>query len=149
MLIVPAGVFVLQLVTNLLLTGVAAIFSRGHPAWLANWTLIDWLVAQAQFGGVMLVTILWYAPVAAWLMLASVFARRAPLMFATLPWVFLTVSERIVLGSTHVWNFLTKRFAPGLEPLQSLTQPDMWLGLAAAAGMLYIVIRLRRYRDDT
>jgi hypothetical protein len=27
--------------------------------------------------------------------------------------------------------------------------PALWLGLAAAAGMLYIVIRLRRYRDDT
>jgi ABC-2 type transport system permease protein len=149
MLIVPAGVFALQLVTNLLLTGIASMFSRGHPAWLTSWSFVDWLSAQAQFGAVMLVAMLWYAPIAAWLMLASVFARRAPLMIAILPWAILTLSERIVLGSAHVWAFIAKRFAPGIEPLGTLTSPGLWVGLAAAAGMLYIVIRLRRYRDDT
>ena len=29
------------------------------------------------------------------------------------------------------------------------TSIDMWLGLAAAAAMIYAVIRIRRYRDDT
>ena len=33
--------------------------------------------------------------------------------------------------------------------LLHLREPDLWLGLAAAAVMVYIVIRLRRYRDDT
>ena len=149
MIAVPAGVFVLQLVTNLLLTGLVAMASRGSPPWLAMWHFSDWLAAQAQFAGIIAVTLLWYAPVAAWFMLASVFAGRAPLMFAVLPWVILTISERLVLGTTVVWHFAAGRLMPTPDPLGRLASPGLWIGLAAAAGMLYMVIRLRRYRDDT
>jgi ABC-2 type transport system permease protein len=149
MLIVPAGVFVLQLVTNLLLTGIVAMASRGNPAWIAMWNLPDWLLAQAQFAGFILVSLLWYAPVAAWLMLASVFVKRSPMLIASMPWVVLTISERIVMGSSQVWHFMAWRLTPTAAPLERLASPGLWLGLAAAAGMLYLVIRLRRYRDDT
>lgn len=149
MLVVPAGVFVLQLVTNLLLTGIAASASRGNQAWISAWTLADWLAAQAQFAGFIVVALLWYAPVAAWLMLASVFVRRGPMLFATMPWVVLMVSERIVLGTTNVWHFVAWRLTPTAAPLERLSSPGLWIGLAAAVGMLYLVIRLRRYRDDT
>ncbi|HMA11058.1 MAG TPA: hypothetical protein VKO83_04165 [Steroidobacteraceae bacterium] len=149
MLLVPAGVFVLQLFTNLLLTGLAAMASRASPPWLAMWTFPGWLAAQAQFAGFIMVTLLWYAPVAAWFMLASVATTRAPMMFAALPWVILTISERIVLGSGHVARFVAWRLTPSQAPLERLASPGLWIGLAAAAGMLYMVIRLRRYRDDT
>jgi ABC-2 type transport system permease protein len=149
MVLVPAGVFVLQLVTNLLLTGLAALGSRSAPPWLALWNFPDWITTQAQFAGFIIVTLLWYAPVAAWFMLASVYTSRAPMMFAALPWVILTISERIVLGSSHVAKFIGLRLTPGQAPLDRLTSPGMWIGLAVAAGMLYMVIRLRRYRDDT
>jgi ABC-2 type transport system permease protein len=149
MLIVPAGVFVLQLVTNLLLTGIVAMASRGNPAWIAMWNFPDWLLAQVQFAGYILVSLLWYAPVAAWLMLASVFVKRSPMLIASMPWVVLTISERIVMGSSQVWHFMAWRLTPTAAPLERLASPGLWLGLAAAAGMLYLVIRLRRYRDDT
>jgi ABC-2 type transport system permease protein len=149
MLVVPAGVFVLQLVTNLLLTGLVAMASHASPPWLAAWTFSDWLVAQAQFAGYILVTLLWYAPVAAWFMLASVATTRAPMMFAILPWVILTISERLVLSSANVWHFVATRLTPPRAPLDRLASPGLWIGLAVAAGMLYMVIRLRRYRDDT
>jgi ABC-2 type transport system permease protein len=149
MIIVPAGVFVLQLVTNLLLTGIVSLSSRGVPPWIAMWTFADWIGAQAQFAGIVVVTLLWYAPVAAWLMLASVFARRGPMMIATMPWVILTISERMVLGSSYVWHFVAWRLTPGAGALERLASPGLWIGLAVAAGMLYMVVRLRRYRDDT
>jgi len=149
MAVVPAGVFLLQIVTNLLLTGVTAMAARQHPAWLEAWTLSTWISAQAQFAGIILVTLLWYAPVAAWCMLASVFARRAPLMFAVLPWAILTISERLVLGTANVWHFVGWRLSSTQAPLERLASPGLWIGLAVAAGMLYVVIRLRRYRDDT
>lgn len=149
MLIVPAGVFVLQLVTNLVLTGLVAMASRGSPPWIAMWHFSDWLGAQAQFAGFILVALLWYAPVAAWFMLASVFTSRAPLMFAVLPWVILTISERLVLGTSVVWHFVAGRLTPSQAPLERLASPGLWIGLAVTAGMLYMVIRLRRYRDDT
>lgn len=149
MLVVPAGVFVLQLVTNLVLTGLASMASRGNPMWLAHWTFVDWLAAQAQFAGFILLALLWYAPVAAWFMLASVYSARAPMMFAALPWLILSISERIVLGSSHVAKFIGWRLTPGQAPMDRLASPGLWIGLAVAAGMLYMVIRLRRYRDDT
>jgi ABC-2 type transport system permease protein len=149
MLIVPAGVFLLQLVTNLLLTGIVAMAAHRNPAWIAMWNFPDWIAAQAQFAGFILVSLLWYAPVAAWLMLASVFVKRSPMLIAAMPWVVLTISERIVLGSSEVWRFMAGRLTPTTAPLERLASPGLWLGLAAAAGMLYLVIRLRRYRDDT
>jgi len=149
MLVAPAGVFLLQMVTNLLLTGLTSLAARQHPAWLEAWTFSAWLGAQAQFAGIIAVTLLWYAPVAAWFMLASVFARRAPLMFAVLPWAILTISERIVLGTANVWRFVGWRLSSTQSPVERFLSPGLWIGLAAAAGMLYMVIRLRRYRDDT
>lgn len=149
MIAVPAVVFALQLVTNLLLTGLIAMASRSTPPWLAMWNVPDWLLAQAQFAGMIVVTLLWYAPVAAWLMLASVFVKRGPMLIAVMPWVFLTISERLVLGTTNVWHFIAWRLTPAPDPLERLASPGLWIGLAAAAGMLYLVIRLRRYRDDT
>jgi ABC-2 type transport system permease protein len=149
MVVVPAGVFLLQMVTNLLLTAVTSMAARQHQTWLEAWTVSGWIGAQAQFAGIILVTLLWYAPVAAWFMLASVFARRAPLMFAVLPWAILTISERLVLGTSNVWRFVGWRLSSTQTPLERLTSPGLWIGLAVAAGMLYVVIRLRRYRDDT
>jgi ABC-2 type transport system permease protein len=65
MLIVPAGVFVLQFVTNLLLTGLVAMAARSSPPWVALWNFPDWITVQAQFAGFIVLALLWYAPVAA------------------------------------------------------------------------------------
>jgi hypothetical protein len=53
------------------------------------------------------------------------------------------------LRSAHVWKFAALRMVPVVNPVEALQRPGLWIGLAAAAGMLYMVIRLRRYRDDT
>jgi hypothetical protein len=31
----------------------------------------------------------------------------------------------------------------------AFSSPDLWLGVVAAAGLLYATARVRRYRDDT
>ena len=113
--------------------------------------------------------VLWYSPIAAYLLLASVLATRVPLMFALLPPVVLVILEGVVLGTYRIGRFIGGRLAPwqddswslGITPEQlisgtadpdgaaPLLNSDLWLGVAAAAVMVYIVIRLRRYRDDT
>jgi hypothetical protein len=112
---------------------------------------------------------IWYAPIAAYLMLASVLAKRTPLMYAALPPVVLGIAEKLTLDTDYVSQFVRGRIFPwnstridsvlsdGMGRMKTLDgpwwqlfqDPALWLGLAAAAGMLYIVIRLRRYRDDT
>jgi hypothetical protein len=138
------------MVANVLISGIAVVAApqlQGIPA--GGWYFGDWLDAQAKLLGMMIATLLWYTPVGAWMMLASVLARRSPLLAAAVPLVVLAVSENIVLHSHYVWQFLGHRLRPEPDLWRALTLPELWLGLAAAAGMLYIVIRLRRYRDDT
>jgi ABC-2 type transport system permease protein len=123
------------------------------------------LKALPYLMGSWLVMLLWYAPVATYLMLASVIARRTPIVYAIVPPVALGVAEWLLFASHHVFQFVGERLAPQLMrpgfvvprggsldfqvEWGLLTQPGLWLGLLAAAAMAYGVIRLRRYRDDT
>ena len=149
MLVVPLGVLLLA---TLLYPVVFGLLSAGVPEFrelTGGWHFDQWFSALAGLSGAVLASLLWYAPIGAWLILASVIAKRAPLLVAVLPPVVLAVSENIVLGSSNLWQILGYRFSPQGDLLEVLTDLDLWLGLAVAAGMLYIVIRLRRYRDDT
>lgn len=129
------------------------------------------LKSLPQLAGLWLYGVVWYAPVATYLMLASVLARRVPLMYAVMPPALIILMEGLLRGTAHANRFFIERLVPWMRPdwnwslerdpfgrvvglgspdwAQLLRSPDLWLGLAAAAGMVYIVIRLRRYRDDT
>ena len=70
---------------------------------------------QAILGGIVIAAlwcitaVLWYAPVIAYLMLASAWAPKAPFLWAVLPPVAVWVVERVVLYSEYVGDFLTER----------------------------------------
>jgi ABC-2 type transport system permease protein len=148
MLIVPLGVYALAAITFLILH---AILSLALPQVVATGSPGVGVLFQA-LGRVLasvLVTVLWYAPLGAWLMLASVFARRSPWLIVSLIPVGLFLLEGMLFQTRHVLEFIGWRLRPVMDPLDALQRPALWLGLVAAAGMLYIVIRLRRYRDDT
>jgi ABC-2 type transport system permease protein len=158
--VAPLAIWVLGMVTHLLSTGVLAIRQPEIRDALGDGLIGVWLGAQGRLLMGYVVAALWYAPIASYLMLASAYARRAPLMVALLPLVVPTLGERIIFGTSYIWSFLVDRlfawnvrgfptFNAGGELLAPLAEPALWLGLAAAAGMMYIVIRMRRYRDDT
>jgi ABC-2 type transport system permease protein len=111
---------------------------------------------------------LWYAPIYAWLLLVSGWARRAVLLWALLPIFALVIAENMALGSTWFWGAIryrllgamTEAFQPNalktpitelsqLEPARFLANPNLWLGLAFAAACIVAAIRLRRYREPT
>jgi ABC-2 type transport system permease protein len=148
MVIVPLAVYALTVACH---TFMGIVLSIGVPGInkLAGVGPGDWIHAQARFLGIIVATLLWYAPIGAWFMLASVGSRRAPILWAAMPPVALGVIESIFLDSRFVWRFLGQRFQPRGDFWHATTQPGLWLGLVAAAGILYMVIRLRRYRDDT
>ncbi|MBM5810823.1 MAG: hypothetical protein FJ191_02480 [Gammaproteobacteria bacterium] len=56
-----------------------------------------------------LTAMLWYAPVIAYLMLASAWAPRGPFLWAVLPPVGAAVLERMLLRSAHVGDFISER----------------------------------------
>jgi ABC-2 type transport system permease protein len=147
--VVPLGVFLLAAVLYPTLYAISAIGIPDFSAMTGGWNTADWLRAEGAVLSAVVATGLWYAPIAAWSMMASVFSRRSPIMIALLPLVVIGVAEGLVFRSGETWKFLAYRLKPVPDLAQAVARPGLWIGLAVAAGMLYIVVRLRRYRDDT
>jgi ABC-2 type transport system permease protein len=106
---------------------------------------------------------LWYAPIYAWLLLVSGWARRAAFLWAVLPLVAINVVEKIAFNTSYFAAMLKSRFMGGpdgaftagsmsmnpltqLTPGQFLVSPGLWIGLAIAAAFLAAAVRLRRYQ---
>jgi ABC-2 type transport system permease protein len=108
---------------------------------------------------------LWPAPVYCWLLLVSGWARRATLLWAALPVVAIGGLEAIVFRTWHFAALVGTRLigaAPAIDfgspdtfptnpmthitPLNFLSSPELWLGLALSAAFLAAAVRLRRYQ---
>ena len=108
---------------------------------------------------------LWPAPVYCWLLLVSGWPRRATLLWAALPVVAIGGLEAIVFRTWHFAALVGTRLigaAPAIDfgspdtfptnpmthitPLNFLSSPELWLGLALSAAFLAAAVRLRRYQ---
>jgi ABC-2 type transport system permease protein len=109
---------------------------------------------------------LWHAPIYAWLLLVSAWARRAVAVWALLPWFALGLLHGITGYAKRYEVFLRSRVFGGvvdrafdlpahgdahslahLTPLRFLTTPGLWTGLAATAIFLIAAAHLRRNRE--
>jgi ABC-2 type transport system permease protein len=173
LVILPIGSFLLAALTGLL--GSAILALRHHaalPGGLRWWDALDWLRLQAAMLYAVVATLLWYAPYAAYLMLASAWARRSPYVWALIPPILLAFLERLLFGTRYVTRIIGRSFSELMNlafthdsgavsaggshlfsdvpnPAALLASPQLWLGLLAAALMLVLAICLRRYRDDS
>ena len=139
---------------------------------LMAWHGPTWLKLQASFLVVIVTAILWYLPLIAYLMVVSVWSRRNAFLWAVLPPVAILTIENLILGSNRFGEFLGHRFIGVFELLERkigsvhgsgmvtvrdvleavsgvLTSHETWLGVLVAAVMIYGVIRIRRFRDDS
>jgi ABC-2 type transport system permease protein len=179
MVVVPIGVILLTAVTQFLLYIIVWLRLHGSAisGVLPDWSFLAWLRSQAVALGVMLGGVLWYAPIGGYLLLLSTWAKNKVFLWAILPPIALPVLERVFLSSDHVLDFLGQRFS-GYIKLMKLDpsafeagshermppvsdvynafhlsnvfmSTEMWIGVAAAAAMVFATIRIRRYRDDT
>jgi ABC-2 type transport system permease protein len=160
LLVVPLMVFAISLLVGLVVFLVIALrFSGTDIAAAAAWQTGAWFTAEGLLLADVLVGALWYAPVAAALLLASAIARRSPFLWVFLPLLFVVIVERS-FGTHYVVNFVMYRLGgffaslgsfAGLpySPLPLLGNIDLWLGAVAAVGLLAVAVRLRRWRDDT
>ena len=106
---------------------------------------------------------LWYAPIYAWFLLVSAWARRAPLLWAVLPPLAVGAVEKIAFNTSHFAVILQHRFAGGpsvgwpptgvsMEAMTPFTlgellgSPGLWIGFAVAAAFLAAAVKLRRDR---
>src|SRR5262249_41336723 len=105
---------------------------------------------------------LWYAPIYAWLLLVSGWARRAVFLWAGLPLLAIGALEKIIFNTAYLGGMLAHRIRGGPEgptgsmsmdaltpmsPGQFLVSPGLWIGLIVAAAFLAAAVRLRRNRE--
>ena len=153
---VPLWSWALSLVVGLVVFGVVAAQVSGTPAaGLGTWHGGTWLTVQAAMLGKLVIAALWYLPVAGWLLLVSVLAKRAPFLWATLPFLVLSLAERIALGSNVVGALVAQRLFGFREEVSLMSEfpllasPGLWIGVAVGAALVYAAIRVRRRSDDS
>ncbi len=174
--LVPLGVYLVSLVTTLLMSGIYLVRAwqdhSGVPFWdTPTWLRIQWITLVSVVAGT-----LWYAPITAFLMLVSVWARRSVQLWVILPPIILAVGESFALGSHHIRDILFYRLGgvfvhsmftlprpspddngratlnllfANIDPSPVFANVDLWLGVVVAALLIVATIRIRQYRDDT
>jgi ABC-2 type transport system permease protein len=108
---------------------------------------------------------LWYAPIYAWFLLVSAWARRMPFLWALLVPLMIAIVEKIAFNTAYFAEFIGHRVggAPsrgdfaqsggsmmhgmsGATPGMFFASPGLWGGLLVAAIFLAGAVSLRRYR---
>lgn len=122
MVIVPLGAFLAVAVTDLL---VRAIIAARGGAGLAMeqaslWDGRMWWQAQVLLLIGVVASMLWYAPLAAYLLVVSAWARRSVTLWAVLPPLVLVIVERIALQTGHAWEFFADRLSPAVPIMRGI-----------------------------
>ena len=166
-LFIFAIVVTMQLIMLLLSTAVL-LMSGVNPATLWRQLPLFQMELVLLYG--LIVLALSHAPIYAWLLLVSAWAKRTTFLWAFLPLLAIGIFEKIAFHTWHFASLLGNRFSGGTDafafktpsgapvdphfiPLSQLTpgrflsSPGLWLGLVFAAIFLAAAVRLRRYRE--
>jgi ABC-2 type transport system permease protein len=169
--ILPLLVFAIAVIVHLmmLLVSIAVLLLLGGAATL--WAHLPMFQMELVLLYGLVVVALWHAPLYAWLLLVSGWARRATFLWAVLPLLAIGVFEKIAFHTSHFADLLHNRlmgfagdafsfttpdgspvdlhFIPLslLTPGKFLSTPGLWIGLIFAAIFLAAAVRLRRSRE--
>ena len=154
--------FVLQLV--MLLASTAVLWAKGMSAG-PLWTTLSFpRMTLMLLYHMVTIHALSHAPLYAWLLFVSAWARRAVLVWAVLPPFAIGALERMMFGTSHFMAMLGNRLTgggteaftpPGMMPMDPmahatpgvfLLSPGLWIGLALTGLFVAASIRLRHYR---
>ncbi len=164
LVVLPLLTFTITVVTQLLMLLVSAVVLTGSglslsplsqlPLFQMSLELLYHLVAVHS---------LYYAPIFAWLLLVSAWARRAPVLWAALPLFAIGFVEKVAFNTSHFLSMLGSRVGGGgeaapfplpaggsmesmthLAPVSFLISPGLWIGLMVAAAFLAGAVWLRR-----
>ena len=131
------------------------------------------MFSRLPFGGMIvslaygtIVQALWFAPVFAYLLMVSAWARRSTFAWAFIPIFGAWAVETVTLGTSFVGNLVRYRMSGGqahafaadgmegpvtslaqMTPMAFLAAPGLWAGLACAAGFIAVAVQLRRRRE--
>jgi ABC-2 type transport system permease protein len=171
--ILPAVVLAITLAVQLvmLLLSAATTAAQGKDAAA--------VLAQAPIASMPLLVLyalvaltLWWAPLYAWLLLVSGWARRGAFLWAVLPPLLVAVTEKIAFDTGYVSSLISYRLMggfhqafviptkaewqagtalpdglPQMDPGKFLATPGLWVGLVVAAAFFAAAVWLRRRRE--
>jgi ABC-2 type transport system permease protein len=170
MAILPLLCVVIVLATQfiMLLISTVALLPSGLAG--TTWQLLPWPRLSLILIYGLVTSTLWEAPVFAWLLLVSSWARRATFLWAVLPWLAISAIEKLAFDTTLFSHMLVRRLTGGFEegfvvvhypkethvpvvdrlihfdPLKFVSSPGLWIGLVIGVAFLIGAIRLRRSR---
>ena len=149
LLVMPALLTAFAILTNLVCGAILSISpSPGSPV-RTMWDLGRLLPAYGQLIWVTAVNVLWFSPLIAYAMLASVLSPKLPGVTALVPLIVVVIVEKIVFDSNHSLGWIVSRITTVYKIDRVLYSPQLWGGVVAAAAAFALVIRLRRWRDDS
>jgi ABC-2 type transport system permease protein len=172
LVLAPAIVLAVSSVTQILFGAILWLRFHGTPlgGWVTGWNPAVWIQVQAGFLALVPAVVVWYLPLAGYLLLVSVWARKNAFLWAVLPPAAVLLVEAMILQSHNFADFLGRRFVgafvimdlpnddgQAMPPLMELvshiarvfTHVETWLGVLVAIGFIVAAIRIRRYRDDS
>jgi ABC-2 type transport system permease protein len=172
--LVVAPLFVLAVSAVMVLLCSAVITLRMSDLPFHAWSLPAWLDVQAVLLGFVPMVILWYLPIAGYLMVISVWVRKNAFLWAVLPPLGLLIIEKLVMSTDVIGEFLANRFGGfalivnqgDLRRLDDATPEHVvldsyrligqvfadwhiWVGALCGLALMYLAIRIRRFRDDS
>jgi ABC-2 type transport system permease protein len=169
--VVPLGVYALTLITDVAASGILAVRFRNSEilSALMRWDMGVWLQTQGFILTALVMTMLWYAPIGAYLLMVSAWARRNVILWATVPPLLVMVVERIGFHTHYIAQLLGYRLSSSVpigralagktdvvgpealdrSPLWALQNIDLWLGLAVTLALVWLTIRIRRHQSES
>ena len=160
LVVLPVVSFAIIVVTQfiMLVISTAVLLPRGLAS--TTWANFNFFQQSSILLYGLIAIALWHAPIYAWALLISGWARRATFLWAVLPLLAIAFFEKITFNTSHfasmlkdrVLGFAPEAFAfnahtvPQLTPGRYMATPGLWIGLIFAALFIAAAVRLRRYR---
>ena len=113
--VAPLIVFVVTAVTSVLGFGIWSLRGLSAPAPMHIWDTRAWIHVEANSLLAVLVGTLWYAPIWAYLMLLSAWARRNVQLWVILPPLVALIVEPIAFRTHYLTSILLYRLGGGWE----------------------------------
>ena len=162
MLVLPLIAFVIISMAQLITVFVSTLVVLAHGISVETlWSKLPFMRMPIGLFYFLVVTALWYAPVYAWLLFISVWAKRGTFIWAVVPPLAVFAIVATSSASSTVEAFIRSRLIGAFEqgfikssggqtlpdPSKLISSPELWIGLLIAAGLVFATIRLRRRRE--
>ncbi len=162
MLVLPVMAFVVVTIAQLVAVFVGTLVVLAHGISVATlWSKLPFAQMPVGLFYFLIATALWYAPVYAWLLFVSAWAKRDTFIWAVVPPLALFAIVVSSSGSAVVKAAIRSRLIGAFEhgfttnssdqtlpdPSKLLSAPELWIGLLVAVALVFATVRLRRRHE--